>query len=253
MRFSAFRKTGKNISGMNDWYDTVLGQRLLDELQEKLQSVMAVSFGYYALQLGCATQAPKILDSCRVRHHFYADSDGLGKFQTHKEMLAVASDSVDLVIIMHEISALKEPHAFLREVSRILIPQGKLIVIDFNPFSLWGLRHFFQSWLEIIPWHRHFFTARRLTDWMKLLGFERQRHLKVGYFLPSQRLAGLSWLNWIEKALKNWFGFAAALNVLVYDKNIASITPVRYRWMTRKFLAGKVARPSVGRDMKYDR
>ncbi len=57
----------------------------------------------------------------------------------------------------------------------------------------------------------------------------------------------------LEKGARNWLPMVGALNLLVYSKNISPLTPVRHRWVTRKILPGKIARPSVGRGMKYDR
>ena len=253
MRFNRDSKSIKYPSGMNDWYQNSQGSRLLGELESELQSVLSTCFGYYGLQLGCARQAPVILGTSRVKHKFQTDSEEQGSFYSSSDILPIASDSVDLVILMHRISTVDDPHALLREVSRVLIPEGKLIIIDFNPVSFWGIRHLCQSWLETVPWRGHYYTARRMTDWMKLLGFERLNHIRVGYFSSFQSLAEISWFSWIEKGLKKWVGFSSALNVLVYEKNAWTITPVRHRWMTRKLLAGKVARPSVGRNMKYDR
>jgi hypothetical protein len=33
-----------------------------------------------------------------------------------------------------------DPHQILREVERVLIPEGEVIITGFNPLSLWGLR-----------------------------------------------------------------------------------------------------------------
>jgi len=100
-----------------------------------------------------------------------------------------------------------------------------LNIIDFNPLSLWGLRHFFQSWLEQLPWSGHYFTAGRLTDWMQLLGFDQKKHIKVGYLPPIQKPGILKHLSWLEKGMRN------------------------------KIIPGKVVRPSVshGNRMKYDK
>lgn len=255
MRIHSLYSAKNRFTSVSDWYQTPLGQFLLDELREKLEPVLTTSFGYYSLQIGCTAEAQALLQACRVKHHFNLD-----KSFDHIDVCAqsfalpIASDSVDLVVLMHHLSQTEEPHALLREVSRILIPQGKLIVIDFNPLSLWGLRHFFQSWLEQLPWSGHFYTARRLTDWMQLLGFDQQKHIKVGYLPPIQQPRILKHLSWLEKGMRNWLKFSSALNVLIYDYNILPITPVRQRWATRKILAGKVsARPSVRQGMKYDK
>jgi len=255
MRIHPLFRAKKRFSSMSDWYQTALGQFLLDELREKLEPVLSTSFGYYSIQIGCASESERLLKPCRVKRHFKLDKVVTGTdVCARSAFLPIANDSVDLVVLMHHLSATPEPHALLREVSRILIPQGKLIIIDFNPMSLWGLRHFFQSWLEQIPWSGHYFTAARLSDWMQLLGFDLQKHLKVGYLPPIQQPRVLRHLSWLEKGMRNWIKFSSALNVLVYDKNIIPITPVRQRWVARKILPGKVAsRPTVGRGMKYDK
>ncbi len=229
---------------INEWYQSPLGQYLFEDLKSMMEPVLATSFGYYSLQIGCTDHSSLLLDSCRVKHHFNlggvnADID----VQAHASLLPIANDSVDLIVLMHYLSNTKEPHAVLREASRVLIQEGKLIIIDFNPLSLWGVRHFFQSWLEHAPWSGHYYTARRLKDWMNLLGFDQQKHYRVGYVLPIQHLSVTRHLNWLEKGLKSWVKFSAALNVLVYSKNISPMTPIRHHWVTRKLLPGKVARP----------
>ena len=127
------------------------------------------------------------------------------------------------------------------------------MIIDFNPMSLWGLRGFFQSWLERVPFKGHYYTARRIDDWMRLLGFDQERHYRVGYQPPIQKPSLMRYLTWLEKGSKRWLRFCGALNLMVYTKNISPLTPVRHRWVTRKILPAKIARPSVGRGMKYDR
>jgi len=244
----------RHYRDINEWYLSSLGQQLFDDLKTQLDPVLATTFGYYALQIGCTSHAHRLLDSCRVKHQFSLGSENVAvDLQAYPSLLPVANDSIDLVVLMHHLSNTTEPHAILREAFRVLIPEGKLIIVDFNPLSLWGIRHFFQSWLEDAPWSGHFYTARRLTDWVQLLGFDQQKHYRVGYMPPIQPGSVVRRPSWLEKGLKNWFSFSGALNVLVLNKNISPMTPVRHRWVTRKLLPGKIVRPNVGRDMKYDR
>ncbi|MDJ0777453.1 MAG: methyltransferase domain-containing protein [Gammaproteobacteria bacterium] len=239
---------------MDEWYASETGQYLLEELLERTNPVLTTTFGYYSVQLGCHGVADRLLENCRVKHHFTLDEvDSGAQVCAHPAMLPVATDSVDLVILMHHLSNTAEPHAVLREAFRVLIPEGRLIIIDFNPMSLWGLRGFLQSWLERIPFRGHFYTARRIDDWMRLLGFDQEQHARVGYLPPIQKSSITRRLTWLEKGCKRWLRFAGALNVMVYTKNISPLTPVRHRWVTRKILPARVARPSVGRGMKYDR
>ncbi len=254
MRFSRQTTESKGFATIDDWYLGETGQYLLNELEERINPILSTTFGYYSLQIGCPSIADSLQESCRVKHRFTLDDLGLpAKVHANPSMLPIASDSVDLVILMHHLSNTGEPHAVLREAFRILIPEGKLVIIDFNPTSLWGLRNFFQSWLEHVPFKGHFFTARRIDDWMRLLGFDQDRIFRVGYLPPIQKSSITRHMSWLEKGARNWLPVLGALNLLVYSKNISPLTPVRHRWVTRKILPGKIARPSVGRGMKYDR
>ena len=254
MRFWRQTTESKGNASIDDWYLGETGQYLLNELEERINPILSTTFGYYSLQIGCPGIAERLQESCRVKHQFTLDDLGLpAKVHANPSMLPIASDSVDLVILMHHLSNTGEPHAVLREAFRILIPEGKLVIIDFNPTSLWGLRNFFQSWLEHVPFKGHFYTARRIDDWMRLLGFDQDRFFRVGYLPPIQKPSITRHMSWLEKGTRNWLPVLGALNLLVYSKNISPLTPVRHRWVTRKILPGKIARPSVGRGMKYDR
>ena len=254
MRFSGQSAESKGFATIEEWYLGETGQYLFAELEARVSPVLATTFGYYSLQLGCEGLAAALQESCRVKHQFtLGEIDRAAQIQANPSMLPIASDSVDLVILMHHLSNSNEPHAILREVFRVLIPEGKLVIIDFNPISLWGLRHFFQSWLEHVPFNGHFFTAKRIDDWMRLLGFDQHHHIRVGYQPPIQKPGLIRHLSWLEKGMRKWLPVFGALNLMVYSKSISPLTPVRHRWVTRKLLPAKIARPSVGRGMKYDR
>ena len=254
MRIFRHRGVDKGYKNINEWYQTPLGQRLFEDLKVQLDPLLTTTFGYYSLQIGCPGYSHQLLESCRVKRQFsLASENGGADIQAYPSLLPVATDSIDLVVLMHHLSNTTEPHAILREAARVLIPEGKLIIIDFNPLSLWGVRHFFQSWLEQAPWSGHYYSARRLTDWMQLLGFDQLKHFRVGFMPPIHRGSEIRLFSWLEKGLKNWLKFSGALNVLVFDKNISPMTPIRHRWVARKLLPGKIARPSIGHGMKYDK
>ena len=253
MRFRKQATERKGFANINQWYQGETGQSLLAELEDRLNPVLMTSFGYYSLQIGCPDLAERLHSNCRVKHQFTLDKESSAQVEATPSMLPIASDSVDLVILMHHLSNTNEPHAVLREAFRILIPEGKLVIIDFNPMSLWGLRHFVQSWLEHVPFKGHFYTARRIDDWMRLLGFDQHRHYRVGYLPPIQKTSVTSRLTWLQKGMKRWLPALSTLNLMVYSKNISPLTPVRHRWVTRKIIPAKIARPTVGRGMRYDR
>ena len=67
------------------------------------------------------------------RAALYCDFDAL-PFPDH---------SLDLVVLPHALELSRDPHLTLREVERVLVPEGRVMILGFNPASLWGLRQRF--------------------------------------------------------------------------------------------------------------
>jgi ubiquinone/menaquinone biosynthesis C-methylase UbiE len=54
--------------------------------------------------------------------------------------LPFPANSLDLVVLPHTLELDADPHATLREVERVLVPEGRVVICGVNPASLWGLR-----------------------------------------------------------------------------------------------------------------
>ena len=86
------------------------------------------------------------------------------------------------------------PHDTLREVERVLVPEGRVLIVGFNPASLWGLRqqvgHLRRSaglgGTPYLPRAGEFIGHRRVRDWLRLLGFEAERG-RFGCWRPPLR------------------------------------------------------------------
>ncbi|WP_223717365.1 class I SAM-dependent methyltransferase, partial [Escherichia fergusonii] len=53
--------------------------------------------------------------------------------------LPFPANSLDLVVLPHALELASDPHETLREVERVLVPEGRVVILGFNPASLWGL------------------------------------------------------------------------------------------------------------------
>jgi SAM-dependent methyltransferase len=56
------------------------------------------------------------------------------------DALPFPNHSLDLVVLPHALELARDPHLTLREVERVLVPEGRVVITGFNPLSLWGLR-----------------------------------------------------------------------------------------------------------------
>lgn len=228
------------------WYNSSLGQLLVQQIQQALQPVLDRCFGYFAVQIGDGHVDAELLQAARVRHVFTLDQQ-LADICANSDSLPIATDSLDLVLLWHSLSGHADPHALLREADRVLIPAGKLILVDFNPFSLWGLRRLLQ-FHPSGPWRGQYFSRRRLHDWLKLLGFEGYCNQSIYYGLPRRRGA-LTSPRW-EALMRRLLPGFGALNIMVYEKRMTPITPYRHNRLSTRLLPAGIAKPSMGRQSK---
>lgn len=100
-------------------------------------------------------------------------TDGAAKLSLIHDIdrLPFASESIDLIILPHAFEFAENPHMILREVDRVLIPEGQVIISGFNPASLWGLRQSIGklTGAYFLPSYAEFIGLPRLKDWLKLL------------------------------------------------------------------------------------
>jgi SAM-dependent methyltransferase len=220
---------------LETWFQGPGGQYLFAEETRLADSLLEQVFGYHLLQLGVTRSHPLGLE-CGLNHKIYAAAQGGGDIGLLSEsgQLPFENDSIDVVVLHHALEFADDPHGLLREVHRVVAPQGYIMVFAFNPLSLFGLnlrlRAAFgnQPWCDSLP-----LSTARLRDWLHLLGAQVDvvRHC---YELPP--LGGEAIFNKLSAA----DGYLARHNVPcggVYamraQKKTTTLTPTRARWKRR--------------------
>lgn len=171
---------------------------------------------------------------------------------TGYEELPFATQSLDLVVLPHTLEFVEDPHQLLREVERVLIPEGQVVISGFNPISLWGLRQRLgRGWCApFLPQEGRFISLPRLKDWLKLLSFEVERGWFGCYRPPCRTEAWLTRTAFMEKAGDRWWGYAGATYMLVAVKRVRAMRLIGPIWKERKARAraAAIATQSVNHD-----
>ncbi len=157
------------------WFAREPGRTLFRVESEALEQPLSDVFGYYLLQVGGPAVFAELLSHSRARWCFRVADDAVppgGGVRAEPESLPIATDSIDAVLLPHALDFSHAPHALLREVERILVPEGHLLILGFNPWSLWGLWRLARRHRGQPPWNGAFVSQRRLGDWLSLLGFD---------------------------------------------------------------------------------
>ncbi len=246
----------KSIIAVGPWLDTPTGSYVRKWQQAKLDMLTADIFGFNAMQIGL----PEInaLQANRMPHKWLTDTclpaennDG-----TRAPIVVVhdfaelpfASQSLDLVVLPHVLEFAEEPHQVLREVERVLIPEGQLIICGFNPASLWGLRQITGrlGGEHFLPQHGEFISPPRLKDWLKLLNMEVSRGHFGCYAPPCRTEKWLNRFSFMERAGERWWPYLGAVYIVHAIKRIRGMRLIGPAW-TKKPVPARQGVPATNK------
>lgn len=236
---------------MGGWLKSPPGQRLLAWEQRALDEAVSDAFGFHALQLGLpqlqglranrmphrwvaleSTQVPEPESAVVELDEALTTQLPVDTASLHCDFdaLPFPSQSLDLVVLPHALERSRDPHLTLREVERVLVPEGRVMIVGFNPASLWGLRQraghlvrgmgLYGGAPMYLPASGEFINYWRLRDWLRLLSFEvEDAHL--GLYLPPVRSD--TWLQrhaWMEALGSRWWPVLGAVYFIVAVKRV---------------------------------
>jgi len=220
-----------SIPGFDQWLDTPRGQYLLAWEQRKFDQLVADIFGYNAVQIGLPKQ--DFLRGNRMPHRLHCSSAQPSDVLCDPEELPFASQSLDMVVLPHVLEFASHPHQLLREVERVLVPEGSVVIAGFNPYSLWGLRRSFAGNLGDVPWQGQYFSVPRLKDWLTLLSFETHAGAFGCYAPPVSSEAWLRRWSFMDAAGDRWWHFAGGAYILQAVKRVRGMRLIMPDWRAR--------------------
>ena len=181
---------------------------------------------------------------------------------TDAAALPFPAASLDLVVLPHTLELSADPHAVLREVERVLRPEGRVVISGLNPLSWWGLRQFRAHTFArlglrgsglarlYLPETGEFIGHWRLRDWLRLLSFDVE-FSRFGCYRPAVRSD--QWLqrfDWMDRLGRRWWPVFGAVYFLVAVKRVRGMHLLGPAWKPRRAAAAPVAvarKPSLQR------
>ena len=238
------------IAAVDSWLGSGLGQAVLKAESELMVEALDDVFGWELLQLGLWGQRKSLLSGCRTRRHAVvangrapsADAD----IGARLSQLPIANGAVDAVVLPHTLEFETDPFALVREADRVLAGEGHLIVLGFRPFSLWGFRSRAIS-RGYPPGLRRMLGARRVADWLELLGYDvgiTRNYLFTPPWGNSAPLPGQPSALLRRGFLKPWPPGAYLLKA---RKRVYTLTPIRPRVRERAQPIGGLVKPTTPR------
>ena len=264
------------IIGLQDWLQTPPGRYLLDWERAELDRSVVDIFGYHALQLGlpeleglqhnrmphrwvAAQQLPLSSEAPEPQPNPAERQPVRLALVTDFEALPFPAASLDLVLLPHTLE-FSDAHATLREVERVLVSEGRVVICGFNPTSFWALRRARQRlWgmlglkrfvgPDFLPLKDSFLGVWRLRDWLRLLGFEVEL-VRYGCYAPA--VSSLAWLQrftWLDRLGARWWPVLGAAYLVVAVKKVRGTRLLGARW---KAAPVRAASPAVAGQRRQD-
>jgi SAM-dependent methyltransferase len=230
------------IIGLAEWLRTPAGRYLLEWEQQHMDRAVVDVFGFHAVQLGL----PELdaLRANRMPHRWLcSDSTAVAPADDEGSPAAAAAavmcdfdalpfdgQSLDLIVLPHALELARDPHLALREVERVLRPEGRVVIVGFNPASLWGLRQRLGHMRQrlglsrgrplYLPSEGEFIGYRRLRDWLRLLSFEVEAGRFGCYRPPVATERWLARYDWTESLGDRWWPVFGAVYSLTAVKRV---------------------------------
>jgi len=204
------------------WLASTLGQQLLQQERLLLAEELPRLIGSYLVHYGPSPEVASATDSPLFRVHLGADLAGVDVV-CEEQAWPVLDHGADAVLLQHGLDFCLSPHSLLREAARCVRPGGQLWIIGLNPWSAWGVRHWFAR--DALRDARCI-GASRVADWLGLLGFALEKR-RFGCYCPP--LSAPLWQSkkdaW-ERSLARLPLFGGGFYLLVARKIVVGLRPL---------------------------
>lgn len=226
--------SSKVIPHPYSWEEMNNGQWVRESIQTRLDEWCPKLFGYHLLKLG-GLSCELTSAICNIQHQVNLDiQNPLHNVIADGYELPFLEKSFDAVILAHQLDYASDPHRLLREVDRVMMDDGYLVITGFNPVSLTGLASLMPWRKNNLPWSGRMFTTNRIRDWLSVLNYQVVHCDRYALF-PMKKYRTM-W-TWLENSLGDWASPAGSLYFIVARKRTYPLKPIKPHWQLKRRLS----------------
>lgn len=221
---------------IDHWFQEYPGKLIYSMEQDQVLYILSHIFGDLLVQIGGASdlslvKASPIFKKVYLSPTVKSLSSPL-QICAQAEELPLYPNSIDVIVLPHLLEYSVHPKIILQEVYQALAPNGQVIIMGFNPLSLWGLKRMFKN-QHHFPWTGRFYMVSEINHWLRKLDF-RVIMTKTFCFRPpvesEKILNGLLFLEMFGQVCASGFG---GVYFIAAQKTVHGLTPIRTHWWSK--------------------
>ncbi|MGB0664831.1 MAG: methyltransferase domain-containing protein [Pontibacterium sp.] len=252
------KSAAEAVEGFEAWLGSEIGSGLLEAEQKVLDELLPTKFGYYGLQISYDRRVNLVYES-PVRTKFVL-SPIESEVNSKDSLVADASElpfeegCFDLLVLHHVLEFSPRPHQVLREAARVLRPSGYLVVLGFNPYSLWRMSNKLSFSRRRLPPLRQTIATSRMTDWFELLDLTEVSRESVGFQVPLlSRFASQNVKSRLATRVAKYVPSLGAAYISVARKDPMGMTKIKRSRFRRPFVVLPPVRvPETAREQAFE-
>ncbi len=187
------------------------------------QQQVANIFGKNSLQLGLPNI--NLLHGNKINNHYILNLD----IECNLNFLPFANNSLDLIICPHGLESYNDYKYILKELYRIITPNGKIIMTSFNHHSWLSL---YKNKFEQLS-SMNFIKLSKLKEEINNTGLQIIGGKFFSYCPPFDKASKFIKYDWLNKIGDRWFPTFANSFALILRKNIGNITLIKQNNLNR--------------------
>ncbi len=213
-----------------DWSELAQGEWVQENIEQAIKPWLSQIFGYHLLKIGSLSQQLNT-DDCLIKHQIGV-AQGLGAdVVADLSRLPFSESSVDASVLALSLNFHHNPHQLLREVNRVTVAGGHIIIVGINPISPLGLMSVNPQMSHKYPYNARLYTQSRLQDWLAVLGFKVVASKKLIY---SGLITKPNYTHYAQSFLKHNLPGVGSFYCIMAKKLVRPLTPIKPRWRIQK-------------------
>ncbi len=230
-------------SEINKWYKTKSGVINSKLIINAIDKVFYPSSDKKIIYFGPNSIIKKIMNENYSFNSFFISNTNDSDIKAEIQKLPLQDGSIDFVVLIHSLDMDKNPHAAFREIDRILVDDGKIIVAGFNRLSFLGIYSLLP--INSIFRNKNYLSISRLSDWMSLFSFEVKQIFNINKIPPLKNKNIILYLTFLNNNIFSKINFFGNSYIFFASKKTYKFISVKDWHKRDNIILGKFSKPII--------